>query len=151
MAGKSSILNAPFVLRLLLLLLLCLHGTFRIRYDRSEVVIFVKQYGYPPKVMPFYGATQVLAGLLSMFIPVVGLPLVAALAVFEGCSHVIRQRQPMGALMDAGLGLTALYVGYFNELAPTALLAAGVLLGAAMFAVFDRRFARPASLAKQSQ
>lgn len=134
----SGGLSTTFVLTALAAVLLGIQGGLRVRGDQEQLTIFIRDYHYPPRLMPMLGATQVAVAILTIAIPSIGIPAATAMATVEASNHIFRQRIVGAAILDFLVISIAFLVAYLTDL-PLYLLAVGAAVGATGFFMLHRR------------
>ncbi len=139
--ARVNLLETAFVVRVLAAMLLILQGGLRVRGDGEQLSIWRSSYQYPARLMPMYGATQVLAAVLTIFVPFYGLPVAVAMATTELLNHSRRQGTPVAGIFDVAVMGMALLLSLVFQTTPVLFLAAGAAGGASVFfGVLHRRF-----------
>lgn len=153
-SARMSALSTDFVLSLLIVVILGLQGGMRVRGDVEQLLIFTHRtsgFGYPPKLMPMYGATQVASAVLALLLPDIGLPLVVTVAVVEACNHAIRQHNLPVTVFDAIPACLAFTIGILTNASLTYLILGipgGITLFALLHSMFPPAHIRPTDKAK---
>ncbi|RYE98430.1 MAG: hypothetical protein EOO41_02380 [Methanobacteriota archaeon] len=135
------------ILSFLLAVLTGIVGGLRVRGHPEAWLIWQRGYKYPPRWMPLYGAMQLAAGVLSVFMHDVGACAVIAVSVMEAANHTVRQKNPLASVLDVTAAGVALALAVMEGVAPATLAAcAGAGLAAWMLMHFS--FPQPASVRK---